>query len=263
MTTLIKLGGSLVTDKRQAKSFRRATIQDIARQLLELRALQPDRRIVLGHGSGSFGHFEARKYNTIHGVRTTEDHLGFARVGAVASELAQLILSELLAAGLPALRFQPSAIQIARDKSLVHLDTRPLTLALEKRYLPLVHGDVALDENLGGTIISTEALFAHMVDPLQAKNIILLGNVDGVLDQNGHVIPHITADNIGHYESVLGSSDGVDVTGGMQQKVREMLGLAEQHTDLNIVIANGNAKRILHDLLVEGAKIGTRISTSE
>lgn len=263
MTTFIKLGGSLVTDKRQAKSFRRTAVQDIARQLLELRALQPNRPIVLGHGSGSFGHIEARKYNTIHGVRTAEDHLGFARVGAVASELGQLILNELLAADLPALRFQPSAIQIARDQNLVHLDTRPLALALEKRYLPLVHGDVALDESLGGTIISTEALFAHLVEPLQAKSIILLGNVDGVLDQHGHVIPHITADNISCYESVLGSSDGVDVTGGMQQKVREMLDLAQQHTDLKLVIANGNNSRILRELLVEGVKVGTRISSSE
>ena len=260
MTTLIKLGGSLVTDKRQAKSFRRETVQDIARQLREVRALQPERLIVLGHGSGSFGHFEARKYDTIHGVRNTRERLGFARVGAVASELGQLILSELLAAGLPALRFPPSALQIARNSRLVKLNTRTLILALKTGYLPLVHGDVALDELLGGTIISTEALFARLVEPLQASVIVLLGNVDGVLDQNDQVITRISADDFARYESVLGSSDGVDVTGGMQQKVREMLDLTQLYPNLKVIIANGNDSGILHRLLVGGAEIGTLIS---
>ncbi len=260
MTTLIKLGGSLITDKRRAKSFRRTTVQDIARQLLELRTLQPDRLIVLGHGSGSFGHYEARKYNTISGLHSAEDRMGFARVGAVASELDGLILKELLAVGLPALRFQPSAMQIARDQALVHLDVRPLILALEKQFLPLVYGDVTLDETLGGTIISTESLFARLVEPLQVKNIILLGSVDGALDQDDQIIPHITADNFRRFEHLLGESDGYDVTGGMQQKVREMLDLVQFHQDLNVFIANGNYSNILYDLLVAGAEAGTRIS---
>ena len=260
MTTLIKLGGSLVTDKLSARSFRRAAVQAIARQLLDLRALQPERRLVVGHGSGSFGHFEARKHNTIEGVRNADERLGFASVGAVASELGQLVLRELVAAGLPALRFPPSAFQIARDKYPVHLDTRPLALALAQGYLPLVHGDIALDESIGGTIISTEALFARLVEPLQVTSIILLGNVAGVGDQRGQVISHITADNLVRYESALGQSDGVDVTGGMRQKVLEMLDLAQRHPDLNIVIADGNAPRILRALLVDGAEVGTRIS---
>ena len=262
MTALIKLGGSLITDKRRAKSFRRGPVQAIARQLLELRAQQPDSRIVLGHGSGSFGHYEARKHNTIRGLRSPEDRMGFARVGAVASELSQLVLYELLAAGLPALRFPPSAMQIARERALAQLDIRPLLLALDKQFLPLVNGDVALDETLGGTIISTEALFAQLVKPLRAKTIILLGNGDGVLDRDGHVIPRITATNIKHYEFALGAADGYDVTGGMQQKVRDMLALAQAHEDLNIYIANGNRGGILHDLLAVRAQVGTRISAS-
>ncbi|MCY3781765.1 MAG: isopentenyl phosphate kinase [Chloroflexi bacterium] len=260
MTTLIKLGGSLVTDKAKPKSFRRTTVQHIARQLYELQMRQPDRRLVLGHGSGSFGHFEARKYHTMRGVYSAEDRMGFARVGAAASELSQLILGELLAAGISALRFQPSAMQVARDKVLVHFDTRSIKLALEMRFLPLVYGDVSLDETLGGTIIATESIFAALVQPLEIKNILLLGNVDGVLDKDGQVIPIITTDTVAQFEQVLGPSDGVDVTGGMRQKVWEMLQLAQRNRDLDIFIANGNRKDILKELLVMGGAVGTRIS---
>ena len=260
MTTLIKLGGSLITDKTTPKSFKRATMRHIARQLAELQLSQPNRRLVLGHGSGSYGHFEARKYNTMQGVYSAEDRMGFARVGAAASELSQLILGELLAAGVSALRFQPSAMQVARDKSLAHFATRSIKLALDMRFLPMIYGDVALDETIGGTIISTESIFAALVEPLGAKNIILLGNVDGVLDIDGKVIPTITTDTVAQFEGALGPSDGVDVTGGMRQKVYEMLELAQRSNDLDIFIANGNRKNILHDLLDQGGAVGTRIS---
>ena len=192
MTTLIKLGGSLITDKRQARSFRRTTMRNIARQLSALRAAQPERPIIVGHGSGSFGHFEAKKYNTAHGMQSAADRLGFSRVGAVATELSQLILNELLAAGIPAIRFQPSSMLVTRNKQLTSLHTRPLVVALEKQIMPLIHGDIAIDEVIGGTIVSTETLFAHLVDPLNVRCIILLGEVDGVLDRSGRVISTVT-----------------------------------------------------------------------
>ncbi len=260
MTTLIKLGGSLVTDKRQPKAFRRESAQSIARQLAEIHARQPEMRIVLGHGSGSFGHYEAQKHGTAAGVRSAEDRLGFARVGAAASQLSQLILDEMLAASLPALRFQPSAMQIARDRALKQIEIAPLQMALEMGYLPLVHGDVALDETYGGCIISTEALFARLVEPLGVERIILLGIVDGVMNRDGDVIPHIMPSNFRRFTGAFGASDGYDVTGGMAQKVGEMLSLARRHDKLNIVIANGRRGDILPDLLLRDAQAGTRIS---
>lgn len=260
MTVLIKLGGSLVTDKGRARSFRRATVQNIARQLAELLSALPETRIVVGHGSGSFGHFEAKQYNTAEGVYTADDRLGFARVGAVATELSQLILGEFLAVGLPAMRFQPSSMLVTRDRRLSALSVTPLQLALEQGLLPLVHGDIALDSRIGGAIMSTEALFAGLVEPLRTRRIILLGDVDGVLDASGAAIAKITPDSFQGVAPLLGGSSGVDVTGGMQQKVTEMIGLVQATADLEVVIANGNARDILLNLLVAGAASGTRIS---
>ena len=259
MTILIKLGGSLVTDKRHARTFRRATVQNIARQLVELRAALPEAPLVVGHGSGSFGHFEAEQHDTAKGVYSAADRLGFAKVGAVATELSQLILGELLAAGLPAIRFQPSSMLTTFGRQLHSLYVEPLTLALEQQLIPLVHGDIALDSEIGGTIISTEALFAGLVEPLRARRIILLGDVDGVIDENGETVSTITPDSFELVAPILGGSAGVDVTGGMLQKVSEMIGLVQAQPSLEVVIANGDAGDILLDLLVNGAARGTRI----
>ena len=259
MTVLIKLGGSLVTDKARARSFRGDAVRNIARQLVELRAALPEARIVVGHGSGSFGHFEARVHDTAKGVYSADEWLGFAKVGAVATELSLLILGELLAAGLPVMRFQPSSMLSTSDRQARALSVDPLLLALERQLVPLVHGDVALDTRIGGTILSTEALFVGLVEPLNARRIILLGDVAGVLDESGAPIASISPDSFPRIRPHLGGSSGVDVTGGMLQKVTEMINLVQNREGLEVVIANGFERDVLLDLLVDGAARGTRI----
>ncbi len=262
MTIMIKLGGSLITDKRRAKTFRRAAARGIAGQIKALHA-GGMQRLVLGHGSGSFGHFEAQKHNTVNGVASPAQWLGFARVGAVASELSLLLLEELLAADLPALRFQPSSMLSAREGQILAIETRPLALALENNLIPLLHGDVALDSAIGGTIISTEALFARLAAPLDVSEIILLGEVDGVLDQAGAVIPRISPSRLPRLRSLLGAASGVDVTGGMLQKVTEMLDLVATQPSLTVRIANGQRANILPDLILHRQPLGTFICADD
>lgn len=259
MTILIKLGGSLITDKTKAKTFRPERVRRIATQVVDLRDLTQDIRIIIGHGSGSFGHFEARKYRTVEGVRTDHERQGFVQVGAVAAELSQLVLGEFHAAGLPTMRFQPSSTIVASDGKIQSFDSRALTMALDRQLIPLIHGDIALDERIGGTIISTEVLFAHLVGQLGVQQIILLGEVDGVLDQNGELIPRITPTSLADVRSALAESHGVDVTGGMLQKVETMVALVRDHPSLAVKIADGRRDNVLVDLLLNRPEFGTRI----
>ncbi len=259
MTTLIKLGGSLITQKDRPKHFRPAVVASIASQVRKIRQHQPELRLILGHGSGSFGHAEAAKHGTVHGVRADAERLGFAQVGAVATTLSQLVLAELIAAGLPAMRFQPSSFSRARNRKLEAIDASLLALALDQRLLPLVHGDIALDDAIGGTIISTEALFCALVGSLSVDEIILLGDVPGVLDRKGDVIPVITPHSYPSVVSQLGGASGFDVTGGMLQKVSTMVELLADFPRLNVVIAGGEQADILLDLLLRKRRRGTRI----
>ncbi len=260
MTTLIKLGGSLVTDKQIAKSFRRDVVRQIAAQLASYFARADRLPVVLGHGSGSFGHVLARKYRTVQGVASASQRLGMARVGAVAAELSSLILEELLAADLPALRFPPSALLLTRARQIAALETRPLLLALQGGSLPLVHGDIALDSRIGGTIVSTEAVFAALVEPLGVSEIILLGEVPGVLNKHGTVIPRITPASLPAMKPALGGASGIDVTGGMLHKVQAMVELVARQPKLTITIADGRRAGILLDLLLQRRALGTRIT---
>jgi len=62
----LKLGGSLITEKSVRETVRREVIERAAREVKE--ALEEGSfGLLLGHGSGSFGHYPARKYGVHKG----------------------------------------------------------------------------------------------------------------------------------------------------------------------------------------------------
>lgn len=257
MLTFVKLGGSLITDKRAENTFRPDVMARIATELAAALSRRDNLRLVLGHGSGSFGHVAAKRYGTMQGVHTPEQWRGFAHVATVASQLSQLVANSLFEASVPVWRLQPSASARSTNGVLVEMALAPLQAALEHGLVPLVHGDVALDDTRGGTIISTETIFFYLAQHLPVDQILLLGEVEGVYDHNGVVIPEITPANYDAIESALGGSAGTDVTGGMETKVRDMLALVKSLPNLSIRIMDGREPGLLERTLLGQAHPGT------
>ena len=79
--TLIKLGGSLITDKTSPRTLRRDVLDRLAQELESSLAETPS-AVVLGHGSGSFGHVAAKKHGTREGVKDRSGWQGYAAVAA-------------------------------------------------------------------------------------------------------------------------------------------------------------------------------------
>jgi isopentenyl phosphate kinase len=259
MLTFVKFGGSLITDKRIESSYHEAVVARLGQEIQAALDGNVDLRVLIGHGSGSFGHFAAKQYGTMQGVHTPEQWRGFARVATTAAELNYLAARTLQAAGLAIWRFQPSASARSRDGVLVDLAVEPIQHALEHKITPLVYGDVALDDVRGGTIISTETIFFYLAQRLPVQRILLLGEVEGVYDRNGQVIPEITPENYQEIEDALGGSAGIDVTGGMETKVRDMLALTQAVAGLTIRIMRGSTSDLLRQTLLDQAQPGTLI----
>ncbi len=155
------------------------------------------------------------------------------------------------------MKFQPSASANSESGKVTSMDTRPIQLSLLRGLVPLVYGDVGFDEIQGGTILSTEAIFFYLARVLMPERIILLGEVEGVLDMEGNVIPSITPGTLAKIEEALGGSGGVDVTGGMETKVKDMLSLVVEVPSLRIQIANGARPGLLRNLLTHDSTSGT------
>jgi isopentenyl phosphate kinase len=272
MTGLVflKLGGSLLTDKTRPQALRPDVLARLASEIAAALAEQPDLRLLLGHGSGSYGHVTARQHGTRQGVHTPEQWRGFAEVGRVAADLNRLVVDALWQAGVPALRVQPSASALCHDGELRSLAERPLRIGLAHGLIPVVYGDVSLDEVRGGTIISTEEIFAYLAPILAPTRILLVGEVDGVLtadpatDAPGDLVDSITPQTAPALLQALGGSRGIDVTGGMAAKVREMLALVRAVPQLGAVqILSGLTPGLVRAALTdETLAAGTRITRS-
>ncbi len=258
----LKLGGSLITDKHRPATVRADVLARLAGEIVAARAARPDLRLIIGHGSGSFGHVEAQKYGTRAGVASPEAWRGFAAVSAAAARLNQIVTDALLEAGVPVLSLQPSASARCRDGVLIHLETGPIEAALAHGLVPLIYGDVAFDEVRGGTIASTEELFAYLLPRLGGECVLLVGEADGVYATfGGDVIPEITPANYAAIQAALRASEAIDVTGGMASKVAQMLALAQAQPGLTVRIFSGRYPGLLTQVLLNpDLPVGTRIS---
>ncbi len=258
--TFIKLGGSLITDKHRHATPRRGILHRLANELREALAQDPALRVILGHGSGSFGHWEANQYGTRQGVKTPEEWLGFARVSAAASQLNRIVVDAFLKAQVPVLSLQPSASALANDGDMLHLNIENIRLALSQGLTPLIFGDVALDQQRGGTILSTEDLFVHLADMLQPAKILLFGNAPGVMDHQHQIITEIMPSTYTQVQPHLRGSRYTDVTGGMAEKVQRMVDLVQRVPGLNVWILTGRQPGHLTQALLHPEKIpGTHI----
>ncbi len=257
----LKLGGSLITDKHQPRTARGDVITRLGEEIAAARADNPALRLVLGHGSGSFGHVSAERYGTRSGVRSPSEWRGFAEVWRDASALNHIVVEALHAAGVPAITFPPSGAVTAHQGQVATWDTLPLRTALERGLLPVVYGDVVFDEELGGTILSTENVFAYLARQLRPRRILLAGLDEGVWADYPaceRLLPKITPDDLPRIRRGLEGSAATDVTGGMASKVKEMLALAGEVEGLEVFIFSGAAAQNVRRAL-QGECLGTRI----
>lgn len=259
--TFLKLGGSLLTDKTQREALRVDVLARLAAEIAAAGRAAPDLRLLLGHGSGSFGHTAAARHGTRSGVRGPEQWRGFAEVSDAAARLNRAVIDALLAAGAPAVGLPPSASAVVADGVIQEIAIAPIQAALAARLLPVVFGDVAFDTVRGGTIVSTEEVMDYLALGMRPARLLLAGETPGVLDGAGQVVPHISRANYETIRPALGGSRGADVTGGMASKVAAMLDLATKIPGLTIHIFSGLEVGALEQLLIAPTlSAGTRIA---
>lgn len=263
MIAFVKFGGSIITDKTQQERADVETVRRLAGEVRQAMDAVLEMRIIIGHGSGSFGHVYAQRYGIHRGLAPDADWMGFALTSAAALRLNRIVVDELLAAGVPALALQPSTTLVAHGGQLARWDTGAIKRALDHRLVPVVHGDVAFDEVQGSAIISTEQLLAHLatLPALRPARIVLVGEsgvytADPRSHPNAERIAWIDRRNIADVLSGTGGSHGIDVTGGMRSKVEVMWRLVRAIPSLQVYLI-GPTPGLLHrallgDTMVEG-----------
>jgi isopentenyl phosphate kinase len=263
--TLIKLGGSLITNKSIPFKVELDILNKITREIKSSIEEFPQ-FIIVGHGGGSFPHVFAKQYDINRGFITDQSYFGFAEVQNAAAQLNRIVVKTFLDQRMNAVSV--SIANICRQKSgiIYHCYSESISGCLENNIIPVLYGDVTFDDTLGCSVISTEEIFRYLCENFSYKDytikrIIIAGNVEGVMtadpnvDNNAHLIKKITSTNSSKIINALGGAKGFDVTGGMKHKVEKMLAVKRGIT-IQIIDGTvpGNISRALH-----GENMGTII----
>lgn len=255
----LKLGGSLITDKSQPEIPKMKIIRQAAEEILQSLVENPETPLLVGHGSGSFGHRAAAKYGTHEGASTAEDWIGFTEVWASAQQLNLIVMAALRQAGVAAISFPPSASALCEDGEIIDLSTAPIERALESGLTPVIYGDAAFDIIRGACIISTERIFNYLAPRLRPDRVLFAGIEPGVyLDypKSDQILPQLSLEDIRHIH--LQAASDVDVTGGMKDKVEQAMSLASALPDAQVRIFSAEKPGSLLAAL-RGEQLGTLI----
>jgi len=238
---ILKLGGSAITRKSEEKAeVNEEVLNRVAREIADAKKKR-NFYLVIVHGAGPFGHVPAKEYELDSGLKDEKQIKGVSITHQSMEKLNFIVVGSLRRAGLNTIAFQPSAVGILKDRELIHFPTEALEGIIKLGVIPVTYGDVLVDENQGVGILSGDHLVPYLAKKLKASRVIIATDVAGIFDsdpkanKNARLIPEITSEGMGSLN--IGNSTSTDVTGGMQRKVQELLNLAMEGIQSEVVSA--------------------------
>ena len=254
--TILKLGGSAITDKVRECTPDIPAIQHVADQLRDY-----DLPLVLVHGGGSYAHPFVTRSGIGRGLRGRSQLRSISETEFYLSQLTRIICASLLLRNRLPVPLHPMSFAIFDKGKVKSILLDPIRRALLAGLTPLLHGDLVFDESRGIGVLSGDRI-ASLIGPRLGASRVLLGcDVDGVYLENpkdfpnATLIPEVTSEN---FRSVLDASrsSSADATGGMGSKVREAIRLAKSGCECYIF--NLREKNALRKILERDVTTGTR-----
>lgn len=241
---IVKLGGSIITDKSRYRVFRKTTTELIVKEIARL-----DESMVIVHGGGSFGHIMAKEYE-IPGSATEKRRIGASIIHKDMVDLSQMVASILIENGISVIPIAPSSII---DYENACYDT--LGNYLESGMTPLVFGDVFLSGPGKIGIYSGDRIMLDLASTFKPSRAVFISDVDGLYDRNPKI--HSDAKLLKSiYGEATFESGVADVTGGIKGKIETIKKMKEFVPE--IYIMNGAEPERLRELGTEKF-VGTRI----
>ena len=237
---VLKIGGSVITDKNGELAARTESINRLAEEIAKANV----KNLVIVHGGGSFGHPTAQKYGIKGGLKDEAQKVGFAETHHVMTVLNGLVMDALVWHSIPAVSVTPSSCITTETGRIKLFDKTISQMLLKMGFTPVLYGDTILDEKLGFTVLSGDQIVAYLATKFDARRVVLGVDVDGLYDsdpkteRNAKVYPHLTLRELKHIKGKLGTSTTADVTGGMLGKIIELIAAVEHGIPVAIVNAS-------------------------
>ena len=260
---ILKIGGSILTNKDSTKSeVDDFSLNRVASEIKESMN-NSDKQLIIVHGAGSFGHPPAKKHKIgeeFDQSQYPQKRLGFCEIQNEVKKLNMFICEAFINEGLPAIAVPASSFITATNKRITGGNLDLFKNYLKKGFIPIIYGDVVLDDELEFCVISGDQLIQYLAKNLNPDRVILGTDVDGVYNKNPKT--HEDAVFFDKFTSLedldtLEGTTNVDVTGGMVGKIKELLYLADLGIESKIINAEveDNIFKVLENKEVKGTTI--------
>jgi isopentenyl phosphate kinase len=257
--TVLKIGGSVITDKNSELAAKTYEIDRIAEEIKKANVQD----LVVVHGGGSFGHPYAQRYGLKEGFREESQKMGFSETHHVMTVLNGLVMDALVLHGVQAISITPSSCVITEDGRIKDFVDAPLKKYLNMGFMPVLYGDAVLDTKLGFTILSGDQLISYLASKFHAKRIIVGVDVDGVYESdpktnvNSQLLKNLVMQDLKKLRTRLGTPISSDVTGGMPGKIAELVPAVEQ--GIHVTVMNATKPNYVYRALKGDPVEGTTI----
>jgi len=238
---ILKLGGSLLTDKNKPKSIREDVIKSAVQQIIDANV-----KLFLIHGGGSFGHPLAKQYAISKGIDSNIKNqiIGLTKTHYAMNELNSFIVNLFLEKGFPTLSIQPSSIFIKNSNDIYLPSIDIIEMALNLNILPILYGDILLDTQGSFSILSGDQIIFNLcasIKKFQISKVIFTMETDGIYiidkegDKNNPILATDLYSNQLEFLNLANLEQKIDVTGGIVGKINSIKQICDRNIPVQLI----------------------------
>ena len=210
MTTIVKLGGSIITDKTEYHRFMKQATERAVSMLSSL-----GDNLVLVHGGGSYGHIKAREYG-IPGPVSEMSTKGFSLIHCDMLSLNAEVSEILFSHDYRFISLPPAGFIFGRTRSY-----SVFRKYFERGFMPVTFGDVYVKSDTEYGIYSGDTLVYDLARIFTPDRVIFLSDVDGIFNRNPKLYSDARLLSRLDDDATFQPST-IDVTGGIGRKLEIM-----------------------------------------
>ena len=262
--SILKLGGSLLTDKGKPESIRYETLTRVTQEIIKA-----NERLILIHGGGSFGHPPAKKYKISKGIdQKIEDQiLGLSKTHYAMNKFNSIIVKSFLENHYPVLPIQTSSSYIQNSRRTFSQAIDIIEATLDLGIMPILYGDILLNKNGSFSIISGDQIIFLLCRDLQkyeVSKVIFAMDIDGIYikdnnNENNYKLAEIVPKKQLKNLDLVEMDSKIDVTGGIKGKIKAIEEILEFEVPIQLI--NGLKEGYIYNSLKNISIMCTTILT--
>ena len=208
-----------ITKKDKLETLDKGTIRKVVAHIKKIISAGST-KLVIVHGAGSFGHFQAAQYGVNGGSLHPEKEgreatlKGFALTRASVTKLNHHLVSELLKAEIPAVGISPFPVWLNDIDGTMEKTREELRRILKMGMVPVIHGDAMFLPSGESYILSGDTIVKEISLRCRPKFALFLSDVDGIFDRppelpGAKLIHNVSVNRNGSY-SITGQGCSIE-----------------------------------------------------